>query len=160
VGEATLRAKDRDLPFLLDPDPNDSQVKRNPGAFRAELHRRFTEWLLPILFGLVALVVSVDARSHREARVHPMITALLAALAIRWTVFYAGNAAESSPYLVPLMYLIPFAVTALAVRLLMRHQSLELPASWRTRVLELRDRLATRLSGRAGAASPGSGSRP
>ncbi|HVK91712.1 MAG TPA: LPS export ABC transporter permease LptF, partial [Mycoplana sp.] len=104
--------------------------------------------------------VSVDARSHREARLHPMVTALIAAFAIRWAVFYAGNAAESSPYFVPLMYLLPIAVAALAVRMLMSHKSLELPASWRTRLLELRDRVAARLSRRSGATSTGSGPRP
>lgn len=160
AGEATLRAKDRDLPFLLNPDPNDSQVKRNPGAFTAELHRRFTEWLLPILFGLVALVVSVDARSHREARIHPMVTALLAALAIRWLVLYVGNSAERSVYFIPVMYLVPIAVAAFALRLLMRHKSLDLPASWRSRLLDLRDTLLSRLSRRSNAASSGNGPQP
>lgn len=160
AGEATLRAKDRDLPFLLNPDPNDSQVKRNPGAFKAELHRRFTEWLLPVLFGLVALVVSVDARSHREARVHPMVTALIAAFAIRWLVFYAGNAAEHSAYFIPLMYLIPVAVAGLALQLLMRHKSLDLPATWRSRLLDLRDSVLSRLPGRSNAASSGNGPQP
>ncbi|MDR6757378.1 lipopolysaccharide export system permease protein [Mycoplana sp. BE70] len=160
AGEATLRAKDRDLPFLLNPDPTDSQVKRNPGSFKAELHRRFTEWLLPILFGLVALVVSVDARSHREARVHPMVTALLAALAIRWLVFYAGNAAAHSAYFIPLLYIIPATIAGLALHLLMRHKSLSLPATWRSRLLDLRDSILSRLPGRSNAASSGNGPQP
>lgn len=160
AGEATLRAKDRDLPFLLNPDPNDSQVKRNPGSFKAELHRRFTEWLLPILFGLVALVVSVDARSHREARVHPMVTALLAALAIRWLIFYVGNAAAHSTYFIPLLYIIPAAIAGLALHLLMRHKSLSLPATWRSRLLDLRDSVLSRLPGRSNAASSGNGPQP
>lgn len=154
VGEATLRAKDRDLPFLLNPDPNDSQFKKNPEQFAAELHRRFTEWLLPVLFGLVALVVSVDARSHREARVHPMVTALLTALAIRWLVFYVGNAAESSMYFVPVMYLIPIAVAAVSVRLLMRHKSLDFPASWRSRLLDWRDRTLAHFAAAASGKRP------
>ncbi|MBB3978801.1 lipopolysaccharide export system permease protein [Rhizobium azooxidifex] len=160
AGEATIRAKDRDLWFLMNPDPEDDQVKRNPGAFTAELHRRFTEWTLPILFGLVALVGSVDARSHREARVHPMISALLVALAIRWAIFYAGSAAESSLLAIPFMYLIPVGVAALAVRQLSRHKSLELPASWRTRLVDLSDRLTARLPGRAGAAPTSNGPQP
>jgi lipopolysaccharide export system permease protein len=160
AGEATIRAKDRDLWFLMNPDPEDDQVKRNPGAFTAELHRRFTEWTLPILFGLVALVGSVDARSHREARVHPMISALLVALAIRWAIFYAGSAAESSLLAIPFMYLIPIGVAALAVRQLSRHKSLELPASWRTRLVDLSDRLTARLPGRAGAAPTSNGPQP
>ncbi len=157
AGEATIRAKDRDLPFLLNPDPNDEQVKRNPGAFTAELHRRFTEWTLPLIFGLVALVASVDARSHREARVHPMVTSLLVALAIRWAMFYAASASETSLYAIPFLYLIPLGVAALAIRQLSRHKSLELPASLRARLMDLRDSLVARLSGRSGAASTSHG---
>ncbi|NVP54359.1 LPS export ABC transporter permease LptF [Mycoplana rhizolycopersici] len=157
AGEATIRAKDRDLPFLLNPDPNDEQVKRNPGAFTAELHRRFTEWTLPLIFGLVALVASVDARSHREARVHPMVTSLLVALAIRWAMFYAASASETSYYAIPFLYLIPVGVAALAIRQLSRHKSLELPASLRARLMDLRDSLMARLSGRSGAASTSHG---
>ena len=33
--------------FLLNPDPNDPMYKPNPQQFRAELHRRFTEWVYP-----------------------------------------------------------------------------------------------------------------
>ncbi|SOC39756.1 lipopolysaccharide export system permease protein [Rhizobium subbaraonis] len=157
AGEATIRAKDRDLPFLLNPDPADEQVKRNPGAFTAELHRRFTEWTLPLIFGLVALVASVDARSHREARVHPMVTSLLVALAIRWAMFYAASASETSLYAIPFLYLIPLGVAALAIRQLSRHKSLELPASMRARLIDLRDSLMARLSGRSGAASTSHG---
>ena len=38
------------------------------------MHRRLSEWLYPIAFALIALAVAGDARSHREARVNPLIT--------------------------------------------------------------------------------------
>ncbi|MCF3642184.1 LPS export ABC transporter permease LptF [Rhizobium sp. TRM95111] len=155
VGTANIRAKDRDLAFLLDPDPTDPQVKKNPGDFRAELHRRFTEWMLPLLFGLIALVVSSDARSHREARIHPMITALGAALIIRWAMFYAGNSAESSAAFVPVLYLIPLATGALAIRFLARNKTLEVPTSVSQRFEDLRDAITDRF---AGATRTGAGS--
>ncbi|MCP8895689.1 LPS export ABC transporter permease LptF [Shinella daejeonensis] len=146
AGAANLRAKDRDLFYLLDPDPEDPQYKRNPQAFTAEMHRRFTEWLFPAVFGLIALVVSGDARSHREARVHPMITALVTALVVRWAGFYAASRAEASGYFIPLMYLIPIVAGALAVRYLGRNKNLDIPVTAAGRLIELRDRITARLA--------------
>ena len=74
--EPFMFPKDRTLPYLLNPDPNDRVYKHKPQSFRAELHRRFTEWLYPLVFALIALAVAGDARSHREARINPLITAV------------------------------------------------------------------------------------
>jgi lipopolysaccharide export system permease protein len=156
VGKSNIRAKDRDLFYLLNPDPKDPQFEKNPGAFTAELHRRFTEWLLPAVFGLIALVVSADARSHREARVHPMLTALLTALFVRWASFYASNNAEESAYFIPIMYLIPIVTAALAIRFLGRNKSLDIPVTLGDRVTDLRDRLLARFT-RAGSTPTGGG---
>ena len=152
VGKSNIRAKDRDLFYLLDPDPNDPQVQKNPGSFTAEIHRRFTEWLFPAVFGLIALVVSGDARSHREARVHPMITALLTALFVRWASFYASNNAEDSAYFIPIMYLIPIITAAMAIRYLGRNKSLEIPVTLGERLTDLASRFT-----RPGSTSTGSG---
>ena len=159
VGKSNVRAKDRDLIYLFDPDPNDPQYKKNPGAFTAEIHRRFSEWLFPAVFGLIALVVSGDARSHREARVHPMITALLTALFVRWASFYASNNAEDSVYYIPIMYLIPAITAALAIRYLGRNKSLDIPVTLGERMADLRDRLLARFS-RARSTSTGGGGTP
>lgn len=145
AGASNVRAKDRDLPYLFNPDPADPYYKKDPGSFTAELHRRFTEWLFPAVFGLIALVVSADARSHREARVHPMITALLTALFVRWASFYASNNADGSVAFVIIMYLIPIATAALAIHHLGRNKTLELPVTFGERLTDLRDRLLARL---------------
>ncbi|WP_421580891.1 LPS export ABC transporter permease LptF [Shinella sp. M31] len=144
AGASNIRAKDRDLPYLFNPDPDDPYYKKDPGSFTAELHRRFTEWLFPAVFGLIALVVSADARSHREARVHPMITALLTALFIRWASFYASNNADGSVVYVIIMYLIPIGTAALAIHYLGRNKTLELPVTFGERLTDLRDRLLAR----------------
>ena len=159
TGTSNIRAKDRDLPYLFNPDPEDPQYKNNPGSFTAELHRRFSEWLFPIVFGLIALVVSGDARSHREARMHPMITALLTALFVRWASFYASNNAEDSVYFIPIMYLIPIVTAALAIRYLARNKSLDLPASLGDRIREQRERLLARFA-KTDRASAGGGGKP
>jgi len=159
VGTSNIRAKDRDIFYLLNPDKDDPQYKRHPGAFTAELHRRFTEWLFPAVFGLIALVVSGDARSHREARVHPMITALLTSLFVRWASFYASNNAEDSLYFIPIMYLIPLITGALAIRYLGRNKSLDIPVTLGDRLKDLRERLLARFT-RAGSTSTGGSGKP
>ncbi|OBZ96156.1 permease [Pararhizobium polonicum] len=141
AGEATIRAKDRDLPFLINPDPKDPVYAKNPMPFTAELHRRFTEWTYPLLFALVTLVVSSDARSHREARVHPMIAAMLTCLFIRWLTFYAANSAEESRAFILIMYLIPLLTGYLAIRQLMGNRRLEIPLTLEQKVNEILVRL-------------------
>ena len=141
AGQATIRAKDRDLPFLMNPDPKDPIYLKDPMSFEAELHRRFTEWIYPLLFALVALVVSSDARSHREARVHPMITALLTCLFIRWMTFYAANSAEESRPFILIMYLIPLITGYLAIQQLLGNRRLEIPITLEQKVKEFLVRL-------------------
>ncbi|OJF94467.1 LPS export ABC transporter permease LptF [Rhizobium sp. 58] len=141
AGAATIRAQDRSLAYLLAPDVTEENYKKNPGAYEAELHRRFTEWTFPILFGLIALVVSSDARSHREARMHPMVRALLITLLLRWATFYAANNAEDSRMFIPLMYIIPLATAFITIRQLAGNRRLALPINWNDRLKDGLDRL-------------------
>jgi len=99
-GQATLRAGDRDLFFLLNPDPNDAYYKEKPNDFRAELHRRLTDWFFPVTFALISLMVAGSAHSHRARRLNPLISALFLAFVFRWSTFYLANRIEggtSSP---------------------------------------------------------------
>ncbi|OJG00719.1 LPS export ABC transporter permease LptF [Pararhizobium antarcticum] len=141
AGAATIRAQDRSLAYLLAPDVTEENYKKNPGTYEAELHRRFTEWTFPILFGLIALVVSSDARSHREARMHPMVRALLITLLLRWATFYAANNAEDSRMFIPLMYIIPLATAFITIRQLAGNRRLALPINWNDRLKDGLDRL-------------------
>jgi lipopolysaccharide export system permease protein len=141
AGAATIRAQDRSLGYLLAPDVTEENYKKNPGAYDAELHRRFTEWTFPILFGLIALVVSSDARSHREARLHPMVRALLITLVLRWATFYVANNAEDSRLFIPLMYAIPLATAAVTIRQLASNRRLSMAVSWSDQLTERFDRL-------------------
>lgn len=144
-GQATLQATDRDLPFLLNPDPDDSKFRSSPGDFRAELHRRLTEWSFPLVYALIALVIAGDARSQREARVHPMISALGFAFALRWASFSLSNLVESDARFIPAMYAVPLLVAAAAIWLLVRGRRLRMADGIMD---DLRDRLQS-LSSRA-----------
>ncbi len=63
AGRIIMYPKDRTISYLLNPDPNDPIFKKTPQYFRAELHRRFTEWLYPLVFALIAIAVVGDAQS-------------------------------------------------------------------------------------------------
>lgn len=135
-GKAKMRPSDRSLGFLLNPDPDDDDYKDHPGDYRAELHKRMTEWLLPFAFALISLAIAGDARSHREARLHPMVSALTLALILRWLTFYASNKAESNAFFIVLMYATPIASGAIATLMLIRQKKSQLPAPLR-RVVEV-----------------------
>ncbi|WP_274629404.1 LPS export ABC transporter permease LptF [Arvimicrobium flavum] len=144
--------KDQTIPYLLNPDPNDYQFKRNPQQFRAELHRRFAEWTYPLIFALIAVAVAGDARSHREARIHPTLTVLTLALLVRWAGFIVANEAHTTAWLVPFIYGVPIITAAICIRFILANRTLELPQaftersagllrSWIDRIDSLRKRL-------------------
>ncbi|QND50076.1 LptF/LptG family permease [Rhizobium lusitanum] len=144
-GQATLRAGDRSLGFLLDPDPNDADYKAKPAGYRSELHRRLTDWALPAIFALISLVIAGDARSHREARLHPMVSALTIAFALRWADFYAANQIETAPYFVGILYGINIAATLIAIVLLFRNRRMSMPVSIRNRLGNWRQKIQERM---------------
>lgn len=94
-GQATLRAVDRDIFFLLNPAPDDAWFKEKPNDFRAELHRRLTDWFFPVTFALISLMLAGAAHSHRERRLNPLISSLFIAFVYRWVTFYLANRIEN-----------------------------------------------------------------
>ncbi|WP_280821089.1 LPS export ABC transporter permease LptF [Pseudaminobacter soli (ex Li et al. 2025)] len=130
AGSYTMYPKDRPLPYLMNPDPNDKQFQKNPQSFRGEVHRRLTEWLYPLVFALIALAVAGDARSHREGRIHPMITAIAIALFVRWLGFFVTNQATSDPLFSPLVYAVPLIASLVAIGFIRSNRTMELPMSW------------------------------
>jgi lipopolysaccharide export system permease protein len=135
VGNPQLFPKDRTLPYLLNPDADDAVLKRKPQLFRAEVHRRFTEWLYPLVFAFIALAVTGDARSHREARVNPMVTAIVIALFVRWLGFFTTNQAQTTPWFWPFVYAVPLGSSLLAIWFIATNRSMELPVSAAERLL-------------------------
>ncbi|MBB3310906.1 lipopolysaccharide export system permease protein [Rhizobium sp. BK196] len=132
-GQATLRASDRDLGFLLHPDPKDPDYIAKPGTYTAELHRRLTDWALPFVFALFSLAIAGDARSHREARMHPMIGALGLAFTLRWAAFYVANQIDNDPIYIPILYAIPVVTGIASIIFLNLHKRLSVPLALRNR---------------------------
>lgn len=143
--EIIMFPKDRTISYLMNPDPNDKVYQQIPQSFRAELHRRLTEWAYPIVFALIALAVAGDARSHREARIHPMLSALVITLIVRWEGFFVAGKAQSNPSYSPFIYAVPIVAALVCIWFIRSNRTMELPASWTDRlssmVIATRDRV-------------------
>ncbi len=135
AGQKTLLPKDQTTPYLLNPDPNDPIFQQVPGVYRTELFKRFSEWLFPITFALIALAVAGDARSHREARLHPLVTSISIALIVRWLTFFAEGKAKVDPSYNYVMAAIPVVMALVAVWFICRQKAMELPVGWTDAVL-------------------------
>jgi lipopolysaccharide export system permease protein len=90
-----------------------------------ELHRRFTEWLYPLLFGAIACLVAASATSHRQSRALPAVAGVAVALGLRAIGFVTISMAATSPTAAALSYAIP--LTAIAVVLLMIYTGRTIP---------------------------------
>lgn len=128
-------ASQRSLSFLLSPDPEDKSYKQWPDAYRAELHKRLSEWLFPFVYGLIAFAIAGDARSHREARLHPLISSLIIAFLLRWLSFSAANATESQPQMAAFVYAVPLVAGGAAAACIVSGRKPHLPAFVRNRML-------------------------
>lgn len=130
TGRAPVYAADRNLGFLMNPDPTDKYYRDAPGSFHAELHRRLSDWLYPVSYALIALVIVGGARSHRRARLHPMVLALMIAFVMRWLGFSLTNTAKNTDSYMILMYAPPVIPGLVAIYLLISQRQMKLPTSW------------------------------
>lgn len=128
-GQARFGAKDRGLFYLMDPDPLDERYVSKPNDFSAELHRRISASLFPLVFTIISLMMCGDARSHREARLHPMASALIMSLTLFWASNYLTSLTETSIAFVPLLYLVPLASGGAAAFMLATSRTPRLPKS-------------------------------
>lgn len=139
--EPSLSASDASFAFLLSPDENLEGYKKNPGSFRSELHRRLVDWMFPFVFALISLVVAGDARSHREARLHPMVVALVTAFMLRWLGFYFTNQVKQSAAFIPFVYAVPAVSGLIAAYLLATGRKLHMPSFLHNATLVLQRRV-------------------
>jgi lipopolysaccharide export system permease protein len=142
----TLLPKDRTTSYLLNPDPNDPRYQRNPYDYSTELHKRFSEWMLPFAFALIALAVAGDARSHREARVHPLITTICITLVVRWFVFFIEGQAKTHPSYAYGLYAVPIATSLIALWFIGTQRTMELPRGWADAISSFAQRINERLT--------------
>ncbi len=141
-----IYAKDRPLTYLLNPDPNDPILQTRPLRYKAELHRRLTEWLYPVVFALIALAFAGDSRSHREARVSASFSAISTALLVYWAGYFSADRADKDETYIVMMYLVPIGVMLVTGFALLTGRRVGLPDKWNDRILDSFDRLKRNLT--------------
>lgn len=142
TGIVTLMPKDQTTAYLFNPDRNDRHYKKSPNSFANELHKRFSEWLYPITFALIALAVAGDARSHRQARIHPLVTTICLALLVRWMGYVVEGQSKNYPGLIYALYAVPIFMAAISVWCIQTQRALELPIGWVDRISALLNRIS------------------
>lgn len=144
-GTPTIFPKDRSLSFLLHPDTNDAYYQRRPLQYTAELHRRFTEWLYPIVFALIALAAAGDARSHRQARISASFSAISLSLIVYWLGYFFGDRADTDLAYVPLLYILPVGVSAFILFMFITNRTISLPEKFKDRLSNSADWVKSKL---------------
>ncbi|WP_455481148.1 LPS export ABC transporter permease LptF [Bartonella sp. B12(2025)] len=123
----TIYPKDRPLSYLLNPDPKDPYYQQGPLQYRAEFHRRLTEWLYPIVFSLIALAAAGDARSYRQARISANFSAIAFSLLVYWIGYFFAEKAKSGFAYIPLLYVIPIGMSVLIFFMLLTNHKIRIP---------------------------------
>ena len=159
-GEPFYFAKERSTQELLFPNLDDRLFKSRPDMFRNELHRRLSDWLYPLAFGVIALFYSVGARSHREERLWTMASAAGVALLFRGAGFGAVEQSGKSLAGAVATYAVPLTAIVLFGALLMTGRRARLPQPVLDRMAAMADRaraLRARLFGATVATPPAGG---
>ena len=94
---------------------------------RAELHRRNTDWLYPLLFGLIAVFFAGSARTQRQEQPAQIASGAFVAILLRVGGFLAVSRAGVSPAFAALAYLMPLGAIVLFLSLLYTGRSLRFP---------------------------------
>lgn len=127
TGDQFFFIYERPTSFLLNPDQNDPAVKNAPGLVKAELHKRMTEWMYPVLMGLVALVLAGSPKSHRTGSILNYVLAFGAGLMYRGLATASINANKLVADQIFLLYLIPVAGILVSVWMFSTDRTLEMP---------------------------------
>ena len=94
---------------------------------RSELHRRNTDWLYPLLFGLIAVFFAGSARTQRQEQPAQIAFGALLAVLLRVGGFLAVSRAGVSPAFAVAAYAVPLAAIALFLTLTLTGRSLRIP---------------------------------
>lgn len=119
-------------------DPNDSYLQEKVFEAKAELHRRNSDWLYPLLFGSVALVLAGQPTSSRSTHIMTMGLAFGAALIYRGFSYYFYGESAATDTLLWLLYAIPLAAFCMNMVLYFRGIRLEFGATFKKVGLSLK----------------------
>ena len=120
-------AKERPTSYLLNPDLNDTIYQRAPDLFTREIHKRFTLWLYPMLFGLITVYFLGNARTNRHEQMWSIVAAASVAIGLRGVSFYTIDQSGFSRTMEIITYVIPLGGSAFFAVLLLTNWSFRMP---------------------------------
>ncbi|WP_254493807.1 LPS export ABC transporter permease LptF [Bartonella sp. B1099] len=126
----TLYPKDRSLSYLQNPDPKDPYYQRKPLQYKAEFHRRLTQWLYPIVFSLIALAAAGNVCSHRQARHLANFLAIAFSFLVYWIGYFFAEKAKNDLAYIPLLYITPIGTSIFVFFILLTNHKIGLPAKF------------------------------
>jgi len=109
-----LRARERYLSELINPDPEDVTTARARNLIIEELHERLSSPLYPLTFVLIAVALLGQARTTRQGRGQALILAFVLATAARVAGLTVNNLISLHPSAVPFVYAIPIGAAVVA----------------------------------------------
>jgi lipopolysaccharide export system permease protein len=158
-GRVSYRPEELPTGYLLSPDSKDPLARDRPAELRREIHRRFSEWLYPMVFGLVAVYFAGSARSNRQDQPAQIVIGALVALSIRALGFFTVANSGESPIFAALTYAVPLGAIAVFGGLILRGRTMRIPKRMMEGAGQATDGTLSRMAGAMRFARAASGKR-
>jgi len=127
---AARRPKEQSTYYLLNPDKDDYYRKHLNYVIKQELVQRFSSWMYPLAFGLVAFSFLGKARSNRHEQFQNGALVGAIALGARGFGFYSNEEAGSSFIMELLSYMVPATIMIVFGFLALTGRTLSMPKAW------------------------------
>lgn len=146
-----LRPSERSTQYLLNPDADDYFMTGSKNGITQELVKRFSTWMYPLAFGLVAFSFLGKARSNRHEQFQNGALVAAIALGSRGLGFYSTEASGIDQTMEILSYVVPSVLILVFGFLALTGRTLTIPKAWAQlnyRVIDFCTAQFARLQGR------------
>jgi len=150
-GSRARRPKEQSTLYLMNPNAEDHYARGAKNTVKQELVERFSTWMYPLAFGLVAFSFLGKARSNRHEQFQNGALVAAIALGSRGVGFYSTEASGIDPAMEWVSYLVPAAIILVFGFLALSGRTLTIPKAWaqlNSRLVEFVTTLFVRLQGR------------
>jgi lipopolysaccharide export system permease protein len=131
---------------LLRPDPNDSEMLKEPGQFRAELHDRLVAPIYPITFMIVTYAYLGAPRTTRQSRTWSLVSAVGGVAALRMIGFASMVFGIKHPIALAFQYVAVTLATGFGLTAISQGAIIEPPAFMVRAAAAVTERLARRFA--------------
>ncbi|HAC59491.1 MAG TPA: LPS export ABC transporter permease LptF [Rhodobiaceae bacterium] len=116
--ELAFESRERYFHELIAPSADDAYAQRNRKKLIADANERIVEGLYPITLTLIALAALLPAPFSRRGYASRLAIAAVLALGVRIAGFAIANAAAQDLRVIPLMYILPIAVSGVCIAMI------------------------------------------